>query len=195
MANICCDDVYFYSDQYPERLQALWKDLNFSIILPSQNPDNCWIGNLFQYKKISSENLSLRGSVCDMDYNGSSIFLALETCWSPLYEAYQRIANTYGVSFVMRGIEPSCEIYHNTDDEKCYFYDQYIVRIDDTDCITPIGKPLSAFIESDETFISRASILKRFESAGYLAESFSGLTELLQDNGISIYEFQNPYKE
>lgn len=61
MANICCDDVYFYSDQYPERLQTLWNDLKTSIILPSQHPDNCWIGNLFQYKKIHSENLSLRG--------------------------------------------------------------------------------------------------------------------------------------
>ncbi|MFR5150052.1 MAG: hypothetical protein ACLTER_11335 [Ruminococcus sp.] len=95
----------------------------------------------------------------------------------------------------MRGIEPSCEIYRTIlDDEKRYFYDRGIARIDDTDCITPIGKPLSAFIESDETFISRASILKRFESAGYLAESFSDLTKLLQDNGIFHYEFKIPIK-
>lgn len=194
MANICCDSVYFYSDQYPERLQPLWNDLKASILLPSQSPDNCWIGNLFQYKKIPSENLSLRGSVCDMDYDSSSIFLALETCWLPLYEAYQRIADTYGVSFVMRGIEPGCEVYRNTDEDHRYFYDQYIVRIEDSGIITPSGNPLENFIENDSSFSSSSAILKCFEAAGYSAKSLAALTELLQDSGIFIYEFQNPYK-
>lgn len=194
MANVCCDDVYFYSDQYPERLQPLWNDLKTSILLPSQSPDNCWIGNLFQYKKIPSENLSLRGSVYNMDYDGSSIFLTLETCWSPLYEAYQRIADAYGVSFVMRGIEPGCEVYYNTDEEKRYFYDQYVVRIEDSEMITPSGKPLANFLESDELFSSDNAILERFETAGYSANSLAELTALLQDSGVSIYEFQNPYK-
>lgn len=31
MANICCDDVYFYSLDNPNGLNALWDDLNKAI--------------------------------------------------------------------------------------------------------------------------------------------------------------------
>ena len=46
MANICCDDVIFYTEGNPEGLYDLWEDLETYIIL-NQNPDLCWIGNLF----------------------------------------------------------------------------------------------------------------------------------------------------
>ena len=32
MANICCDDVYFFSDDNTEGIEALWKDLQLSLI-------------------------------------------------------------------------------------------------------------------------------------------------------------------
>jgi hypothetical protein len=51
MANICCDDVIFYTEGNPEGLYDLWEDLETYIIL-NQNPDLCWIGNLFSHKKI-----------------------------------------------------------------------------------------------------------------------------------------------
>ena len=53
MANICCDDVIFYTEGNPEGLYDLWEDLETYIIL-NQNPDLCWIGNLFSHKKIDS---------------------------------------------------------------------------------------------------------------------------------------------
>lgn len=53
MANICCDDVYFYSQSNPEHLAALWEDLETSIAFCS-NEDLAWIGNLFELKKISA---------------------------------------------------------------------------------------------------------------------------------------------
>lgn len=94
----------------------------------------------------------------------------------------------------MRGIEPGCEVYYNTDEEKRYFYDRYVVRIEDSEIITPSGKPLANFLESDELFSSGNAILKRFEAAGYSTNSLVKLTALLQDSGVSVYEFQNPYK-
>ena len=42
MANICCDDVIFYTEGNPEGLYDLWEDLETHIIL-NQNPDLCWI--------------------------------------------------------------------------------------------------------------------------------------------------------
>lgn len=65
MANICCDDVIFYTEGNPEGLYDLWEDLETYIIL-NQNPDLCWIGNLFSHKKIDSTGISLRGNVSYM---------------------------------------------------------------------------------------------------------------------------------
>lgn len=69
MANICCDDVIFYTEGNPEGLYDLWEDLETHIIL-NQNPDLCWIGNLFSHKKIDSTGISLRGNVSYMEWNG-----------------------------------------------------------------------------------------------------------------------------
>ena len=88
MANICCDDVIFYTEGNPEGLYDLWEDLETHIIL-NQNPDLCWIGNLFSHKKIDSTGISLRGNVSYMEWNDTYILLSLETAWTPLYEAYQ----------------------------------------------------------------------------------------------------------
>ena len=65
MANICCDDVYFYSESHPEYLTALWEDLETSIVF-CRNEDLAWIGNLFRLKNISTDGISLRGTVIYM---------------------------------------------------------------------------------------------------------------------------------
>ena len=103
MANICCDDVIFYTEGNPEGLYDLWEDLETYIIL-NQNPDLCWIGNLFSHKKIDSTGISLRGNISYMEWNDTYILLSLSTAWSPLYEAYQAIAASYHLSFVMQSI-------------------------------------------------------------------------------------------
>ena len=102
MANICCDDVIFYTEGNPEGLYDLWEDLETYIIL-NQNPDLCWIGNLFSHKKIDSTGISLRGNVSYMEWNDTYILLSLETAWTPLYEAYQAIAAAYHVPFPLVG--------------------------------------------------------------------------------------------
>ena len=128
MANICCDDVIFYTEGNPEGLYDLWEDLETYIIL-NQNPDLCWIGNLFSHKKIDSTGISLRGNVSYMEWNDTYILLSLETAWTPLYEAYQAIAAAYHVPFVMQSIEPGERIYYNTDEAHLFFPDRYCVRL------------------------------------------------------------------
>ena len=59
MANICCDDVIFYTEGNPEGLYDLWEDLETYIIL-NQNPDLCWIGNL-----LSGDSRCISCSLCD----------------------------------------------------------------------------------------------------------------------------------
>lgn len=114
MANICCDDVYFYSESHPEYLTALWEDLETSIVF-CRNEDLAWIGNLFRLKNISTDGISLRGTVIYMERNDDNILLGTSAAWSPLYDAYHAIAEAYQVDFAMQSIEPGCNIYINTD--------------------------------------------------------------------------------
>ena len=139
MANICCDDVIFYTEGNPEGLYDLWEDLETHIIL-NQNPDLCWIGNLFSHKKIDSTGISLRGNVSYMEWNDTYILLSLSTAWSPLYESYQAIAAAYHLSFVMQSMEPGERIYYNTDAAHIFFPDRYCIRLYEESLVTPSGK-------------------------------------------------------
>ena len=65
MANICCDDVIFYTEGNPEGLYDLWEDLETYIIL-NQNPDLCWIGNLFSHKKITRFHRNISSWKCQL---------------------------------------------------------------------------------------------------------------------------------
>ena len=84
MANICCDDVYFYSTDNPNGLNALWDDLNKAISF-NDPMSNGWLGDWFAFKEIPTENIYLRGNIIDMDQNEHSVFIALSTAWTPLY--------------------------------------------------------------------------------------------------------------
>lgn len=66
MANICGDDVYFFSGTNPEGLLSLWEDLEASIIICT-DADKAWIGNLFEYKGIRTTGIGLRGTVSYME--------------------------------------------------------------------------------------------------------------------------------
>lgn len=192
MANICCDDVIFYTEGNPEGLYALWEDLETYIIL-NWNPDLSRIGNLFSHKKIDATGISLLGNVSYMNWNDTYILLSLETSWTPLYEAYQAIAKAYHVSFVMQSMEPGECIYYNTDTSRLFFPDRYCVRIYEEDLITPSGVAIGEKLEDGETFLSEQAVINRFQDCGYTADSLEELRLLFDENDIMIFEFTNPY--
>lgn len=174
MANICCDDVIFYTEGNPEGLYDLWEDLETYIIL-NQNPDLCWIGNLFSHKKIDSTGISLRGNVSYMEWNDTYILLSLETAWTPLYEAYQAIAAAYHVPFVMQSIEPGERIYYNTDEAHLFFPDRYCVRLYEESLLTPCGLIIGEKLEDGEPFETETDVLERFRDCGYPAATLKEL--------------------
>lgn len=192
MANICCDDVYFYSESNPEHLTALWEDLETSIVF-CRNEDLAWIGNLFRLKNISTDGISLRGTVIYMERNDDNILLGTSAAWSPLYDAYRAIAEAYQVDFAMQSIEPGCNIYINTDHSGQYFPDHYAVSIEDESYLTPIDIPIGRKLEHGEMFPSETSLLERFTEMGYPAHTLEILDGLLEDTGATIHKFQDPY--
>ena len=192
MANICCDDVYFYSESHPEYLTALWEDLETSIIF-CRNEDLAWIGNLFRLKNISTDGISLRGTVIYMERNDDNILLGTSAAWSPLYDTYHAIAEAYQVDFVMQSIEPGCNIYINTDHSSQYFTDLYAVSMEDEAFLTPAGIPVGEKLEYGELFTTEAALLERFAELGYPANTLEMLDTLLEDTGIEVHSFENPY--
>ena len=192
MANICCDDVYFYSESHPEYLTALWEDLETSIIF-CRNEDLAWIGNLFRLKNISTDGISLRGTVIYMERNDDNILLGTSAAWSPLYDTYHAIAEAYQVDFVMQSIEPGCNIYINTDHSGQYFPDHYAVSIEDESYLTPADIPVGKKLEYGELFTTEAALLERFAELGYPANTLEMLDTLLEDTGIEIHCFEDPY--
>ena len=192
MENICCDDVYFYSESHPEYLTALWEDLETSIIF-CRNEDLAWIGNLFRLKNISTDGISLRGTVIYMERNDDNILLGTSAAWSPLYDTYHAIAEAYQVDFVMQSIEPGCNIYINTDHSGQYFPDHYAVSIEDESYLTPADIPIGRKLEYGELFTTKAVLLERFAELGYPANTLEMLDTLLEDTGIEIHCFEDPY--
>ena len=192
MANICCDDVIFYTEGNPEGLYDLWEDLETYIIL-NQNPDLCWIGNLFSHKKIASTGISLRGNVSYMEWNDTYILLSLETAWTPLYEAYQAIAAAYHVPFVMQSIEPGERIYYNTDEAHLFFPDRYCVRLYEESLLTPCGLIIGEKLEDGEPFETETDVLERFRDCGYPAATLKELELMFDADELIIFEFTNPY--
>lgn len=192
MANVCCDDVYFFSDSNTDGLRSLWEDLETSIIL-CHDADKAWIGNLFEYKKMNPAKISLRGTVSYMEWNGDNILLCTDAAWSPLVDAYTAIANTYGVKFVMQSTEPGEGIYYNTDDSGMYFSDRYLVSVRNEELITPSGDCIADKLEYDTPFVSADAVLTRFKDLGYPAESLPELENILEDKEIYIHKFVNPY--
>lgn len=124
--------------------------------------------------------------------NGS-VFIALSTAWTPLYEAYQIIAETYQIHFVLKSIEPGCGIYYNTDLTGDFFPDEYCVTYCNESYITPSGESLGQRVEIEECFSSEASLLQRFHDLGYSADSYQQLKLLTEDYEIWIHQFENPY--
>ena len=192
MANICCDDVYFYSQSNPEHLAALWEDLETSIVF-CRNEDLAGIGKLFELKCIPAEGFSLRETVISMERNQDNIFLSTSAAWSPLYDAYHAIAEAYQVDFAMQSIEPGCNIYINTDHSGQYFPDHYAVSIEDESYLTPADIPVGKKLEYGELFTTEAALLERFAELGYPANTLEMLDTLLEDTGIEVRCFEDPF--
>lgn len=191
MANICSDDVCF-SDDNPEGIASLWKDLE-TAITPGYKDDLGNIRRLFLHAGIATDGISLRGTIIDMEKNDTRILLSLDTAWRPLHDAYTAIANTYGVSFVMRSMEPGCGIFYNADDTRSTFPDRYCVT-GETSIDTPCGIPLEEKVDYGTSFSSENALMETFHDLGYPEETLEALAGTLDGQGVYIHSYINPYQ-
>ncbi|MDO4274133.1 MAG: hypothetical protein Q4D16_10715 [Eubacteriales bacterium] len=192
MANICCDDVQFLPGTNPKGIDQLWEDLEASIVL-CPDSDYVALSRLFQYKNIPVTGIYLRGVVAYMERNADGVLLDLETAWEPLYEAYGAIADAYGVTFVLKSVEPGEKLFINTDSSGSCFPERYIVCIYDEEMSAPSGTRVTEVIEDWEVYTSEAELLETFRKLGYIADTAEELNGMLDEDEIHIYEFENFY--
>ena len=93
----------------------------------------------------------------------------------------------------MQSIEPGCCTYINTDHSGQYFPNHYAVSIEDEAFLTPAGIPVSEKLEYGELFTTDAALLERFAEMGYPADTLEILDTLLEDTGIEVHRFEDPY--
>ena len=60
--------------------------------------------------------------------------------------------------------------------------------------ITPCGLTLEEKIEYGDAFSSENALLQRFRDLGYEAEKLETLVETLDEQGVYIHSFINPYQ-
>lgn len=192
MANVCSDNIFFFSDDNPDGIKALWSDLEASIT-PGYHDNLGDIKRLFSKKGISADALSLNGTITDMTQTDGGILLELDTAWRPLYDAYQVLADAYHLFFVMESTETGCGIFYSTDDTGILFKSRYCVT-GDTEIVTPCGRKLYERVDYGETFSSEAELLARFRKLGFRQKSLTALTDTLEKCGVYIHSFFNPYQ-
>lgn len=194
MANVCCDSVYFYSDNNPGGLKELWYDLEYTVKI-THIPEESWIGNLFNYRKWDCGSLHLRGNIFYMERQDGSIFVEAETAWRPMLDAYRTIAEHYNVQFALCGVESGELLYWNTDPTGRFFDFRYIVRIMDSDILTPNGAVVSNTMEDSDTFQTEEELLQSFEKLGFHARNAYELSTQSEEYDITIHRFTNPLED
>ena len=97
----------------------------------------------------------------------------------------------YAVSY--KSVEPSENIFINTDFSGAYFPEKYIVYIYDEEMPTPSGTKITEVMDDWDVFQSDTELLEAFHRLGYEATTFKELTGLLDEDEIQIHEFENPY--
>lgn len=93
----------------------------------------------------------------------------------------------------MQSIKPGCNTYINTDYSGRYFPDHYAVSMEDEAFLTPTGIPVGEKLEYGELFTTDAALPGRFAELGYPADTLEILDTLLEDTGMEVHCFEDPY--
>ncbi len=196
MANICMDTVVFYAagDGQEKGLAALRQAIADCYPVWT-SVDDSMLCRIFEQNNIPTDGISLRSNVVDASLEDGHITLFCDSAWSPMYEAYSRLAEHFNVSFELQAEESGCGIYINTDINGTYLPTQYKVYLSER----PEDGSLDALFDAagndtDFYFDSDKNLLQWFEECGAItAATLEELKEHLDKGCVFIHEFVNPY--
>jgi hypothetical protein len=187
MANCCLDTVYFYTDDNIIGLKKLEADLKACIDFNQYN-ENCWFGNLFEYNLLDTESYHLRGSVMYIEYEDSNIMIESDSAWTPMVDAYKKIAEFYGLQMVYMACEPGSLLYINSDISHRFMDARYYIRLYDEDAPENYQELFQKF-EDGDTFPYEDELLQKFSEVGFKATSYKKLIKRLDTDYVDIHKF------
>ena len=197
MANICMDTVVFYavSDRQKSGLAALRQAVNACYPIGT-SVDDSRLCRIFELNGIPTNNLNLRSNIINTSFvEDDHITLYCDSAWNPMYEAYSRLADYFGVSFELQAEESGCGVYINTDISGNYLsihYKAYLSERAEDNSLDALFDAAGG--DTDFYFNSEKDLLQWFrECGGISAATLKELKEHLAENCVSIHEFVNPY--
>ncbi|KNZ70304.1 hypothetical protein Tfer_0864 [Thermincola ferriacetica] len=202
MPNWCDTEVIFSGAE--ENLRQFYNDFQEALKI-IKDGDPGWIGRLFIYKGIEpeQENIWCRGFVQALSFEGSGdncyVVLVSDDAWAPMWGAYDRFAEMYDLSYVLKAEEPGLEVYINTDSEGRFFPDKYVFEFyGDPGGSYEIGdRKLGAVFEELKEiryFQNWDEIRRVVKKHGFQGietlEDFKKLVEQHRDKGVFFYQFE-----
>lgn len=197
MSNICMDTVIFYaaSDEQQAGLNAL-REAVASCYPIGTSVDESMFCRIFDQHGIPTNRLHLRGDVVYTSLEEDHIRLDCDVAWTPMYDAYERLSEHFGVSFHLRAEECGNGIYYNTDINGTYLPTQYKVCLWER----PADGSLDALFDAadgdtDFYFDSDRELLQWFrERSPINAATLEELKKHLEMYCVSVHEFVNPFR-
>lgn len=198
MPNICCDTVVFYMDDEATdatALRQLAEDLETCYSSP-QSVLDCGMGILFEYLHIPAYNLYLRGDYTCMTVQEDHICLDVSAAWKPLFKAYQKLAEHYGLQFVMQSEEPGCNIFVNTDVYGRYLDTRFriLLYLEEDASGTIYEKLWKGQTDTEFYFSSEEDLCAWFAGYGVLAQNLNDLTMMLDRDYILLTVYDLTYE-
>ena len=172
MANTCDTAVAFYSSDGSEDLVLEARNTLIKIHnkYAKSQYDCVWIGDFFNELGIEATDYMRTGvlHVSDMTSFGSlrtaelerpdwvradCFVIEAEEAWDPNIEIWNRLADKLGLGYVLKSVEPGCEVFVNTDYEGKFFDSEYYLETDDGNVYETCDEPelLKLFNELYET--------------------------------------------
>ncbi len=189
MANVCSDKVVFFpnGDTAEDALSRLKEDL--LICYPSiESHADTGLDLLLEQLDIPTDGIYLRGDVIYMSIEDTHISVDLKTAWYPLYEAYRKIAEYYGLDFVLCAEEPGGHIFINTDVYGTYLDVRYRILLElEADAAgTAYERMLKEESDAEIYFSQEADMLEWFAKYGISADSYDELESKLDADYVHI---------
>lgn len=189
MANVCSDTVVLFpkEDSPEDAVSRLKEDLLNCYPSMGIHADTRLV-LLLEWLNIPTDGIYLRGDIVYMDIEDIYICLELETAWSPLYDAYQKIAEHYGLDFVLRAEEPGEHIFINTDVYGMYLDVRYRVLLkQDANAVSTVyEKMLREETDMEVYFFQESDMLEWFAKYGISAESYDELERSLDKDYVCV---------
>lgn len=189
MANVCSDTVVLFpkEDTPGNAVSRLKEDLLGCYPSMGIHADTRLV-LLLERLNIPTDGICFRGDVVCMDIEDAYICLELETAWNPLYDAYQKIAEHYGLDFVLRAEEPGERIFINTDVYGVYLDVRYrvLLKLDADAGGTVYEKMLREETDMEIYFFHESDMLEWFAKYGISAGSYDELERRLDSDYVCV---------